>query len=495
MKKFVSLALALVMLLASTAALAYQDVTIGGVVIDAPNTPDGVSIAAGRRYVDYDTFFNNEGVFYIPDSADDLFDVPDFQKPISVSTKKTGWDITVTFDVDPDEVFVNWYGKNEVEEELNVMDRVATYTTEGHKYQPGISGAPRDISYENTRDRHLGGTAPDSYRVRMADGSTFVITSMTASNAKFSSYLKTKFAPGSDTYYRVTYADANFNSTNKDVTDAKLARTVLANAGMLARTETSPAQRQPSTSGVKTYQPQPDYVNPVPAGTETKKVSAYYVSQVFDKGQKNGMKDDKGKDMTGVTGWKVVQAYGAWVDHAAYDITAGPFETTHGRDGVWMTETITILDSDAFMSHMEGATAYYIYKNPGNSTGHYLWQVKEIYPEGDIASITAEYDNSAGHKLINYVIDYRSGDDGADLYRIKYDAKNRIIGGWVIKDGNIVYQNGSGKYFNSTWINLENWKMVKEEDLERLADFANPPRVAVWEDGINDFWGDSSSEG
>ena len=393
---------------------------------------------------------DGETVFVVPNSAAEL-DLPAFETPVSVKTKTNTntMTTTVTFGADVDEAIVNWNGAFDEDQVLEVVDRVATFSAAGHKYQPGVSGTAERASY----------TGDDVKRV---------ITS-----GKYTNYAVTLRLDG-----RYLIEDPNGHV----IATPQVARKVY--------------EAAVATGIYNQYKP--GY--------------SYFLIRV--------RVDTDGDGRNDTYMWERYITYGTKVYGAAYNVTIGNIMTTHDRDGSWLSETITVENSDVFKSGLAGAEAYVTYKKVttqwkvydvkatttdlqeihkikkystvkqektdkegvynyyhlASKTYPYLDTVTEVYPDGDVASVSAQFRNDKNKTLIHYTIEYRDGTD--NLYRIQYSPWNSLQKGWYVKNGEAVYQNGSGRYFNNTWVRLANAKLVKNSDLATFASFANPPRSA-----------------
>ncbi len=319
--------------------------------------------------------------YTVPSSSKDLEGAPEFETPISLKTKKSGTNITVTFGDEVDSAEVVWLGKKDTNEALEIVDGKATFSLSGHKYQPGVSGASRDNTLE--QETILGGLLP----VVTVDGKDYFL-GLVEAQGKFARYLDQNFFYD-HWYYHICDEDG------KDVTSAALARKILVEAGY----QTQYQEWSTISLDVKDATP---------------RNWAFYVERVYDKGEK-------------VFGWKVEQTYGTWVDGAAYIVKYGDKEVTYDRSGAWLTETITVENSDVFGMGLEGSVAKYTYKKLGNQTTHdwrkatpttyythlesnYLWQIREEYAEGEIAAITAEYLPNAGRTRLHIDIEKREAE-------------------------------------------------------------------------------------
>ncbi len=392
-----------------------------------------------------------EAYFVIPNEGVRL-NVPAWEEPVGVHTKNIDGIITVTFYSDVDSAVVHWLAHSETDEELKINGRVATYSTYGHKYQPGIAGRPLNIT--ESVAKKMGGLVIDY------EGQYAIDLGPEVTSPEMARKLVEAYVDGTDQYY---YADEyDLDPWNNPIT------------------------------GVHRIAAKP--------------VWSWFVQKTTVKGQKQPV-------------WKIMQTYGLKVDGPAYTVTAGNLITTHARTGAWMSETIVVENSDVFQSGIGGATAYVTYKKLGDSTRRvnlgttdtlqgqsydsyevtgtdadgnpvytlysnsvihrepaYLYQVKEEYAEGPIASVTAQFRADRDRTMVHYAVEYRS--ESGFVYRVQYSPANARQNGWVLKDGEVLYRNGSGRYRDTTWVNVETWKFATDPYLESFASFDRSPRTA-----------------
>ena len=439
MKKLVALMLALIMVMACTAAMA-------------------------------------EPVFQ--GSALNYEDVPAFVDPVYMRTKLSGSVITVTFGGDVDSATVIWKGYYEQNEELEIVDGVAKFDTAGHKYQPGVSGAELNITWGNSERAAFGWAGDvDTDGMTLAERITAYDPDYFATSNEFDyREVERTLEDGTPSYWDgiTVRTDANptfviseerdlqtvmgERSQQQDalvlygidpitgdvyqVTGYNEARDIIAR--QLAgedlykymdvydyRVSGNDPAYDINLNGDRRSEDLPDIATGLKDGEMTIQRSNGQTNTVFDD---DATMNIRGQGVTGVAGnvtadgaysiahslcwglrkvkvysndgtwtwgFKVIQYYGLKIDGAAYEVQIGNVTIYYDRAGKWLAETIAVENSD-FFGVGEPCTGYVTYKKmqANSNEAYWLYQIEERYAEGGTYEYAvARYKPNAGKTL------------------------------------------------------------------------------------------------
>ena len=378
-------------------------------------------------------------------SAKDFEELPEFFEPIGMKTKRGGDTVTVTLDGEVDALYVLWYNWDKelgcyvvAPEELEVVDGVAKYNAAGHKYQPGVYGAPMDISfgpYSQVREDNGWVTFANKFNALSADyymaGNGLVEdvwnsgAGRTVPPTYYFTELNTTERNQPTTYLPVANENDYFvmynRATNTIVTSYAEARKAIANVlngsdeykyidiydyrvsgraqlgasipAITARTLDDLANSSSWSGAPKNGHRLTD--NGYYADDVNKSTKYWTLEKVYDV-----------IDGEAVVGFKIIQPWGVKVEShdldygnsegGAYMVVVGDVAIFYDRAGNWIYEEITDT-GDPFGVGEEGTVIYTYTKMKAKSNERYwLSKVEVTYEEGDIAMIYQRFLPNAG---------------------------------------------------------------------------------------------------
>jgi len=370
-------------------------------------------------------------------SAKDFEELPEFFEPIGMKTKRGGDTVTVTLDGEVDALYVLWYNWDkelgcyvEAPEELEVVDGVAKYNAAGHKYQPGVYGAPMNISYGPYSEERLNSgwytfankfnaTHPQYF---MAGNGLLWDWAWGAQgyynaelNNKENPYDSTKAWTSLPVEHENDYFVMRDRVTGNIITDAKVVREAVASvlrgvdeyryidiydyrvSGVVTPPPTTPDPdiTDRSQNDAVNTSAQNSFIGDIDIDRTNKSVKYWTLEKVFDK-----------IGTESVVGFRIVQPWGVRVEShdrkyvnsegGAYEVGVGDVAIFYDRAGNWIYEEITDT-GDPFGVGEEGTVIYTYTKMKANSNERYwLSKVEVLYEEGEYSSIYQRFLPNAG---------------------------------------------------------------------------------------------------
>jgi hypothetical protein len=349
--------------------------------------------------------------FWIPKdlAAMEVEELPVSSFP-AVKTKTANGQIHVSVSPEPDTLYANWLGYGEAPETVELTDGQGVISQQGHKYQ-------------------LGARYVNSWWMNWIDGMNYAMYGETHSYedavAYFAENDAEEIADGARIIneplkgYYVYYTEDSFYFENEEdpATYHQIGDYVLEQVGNL----------------YATYEEATAAAEALGAIEYTEEKSEEYHATVYSvKG--HGVENEGGYAWLGT----VEYGHSRGLPNRAYTLLTGEYAVDYTRSGVPNYASRTTAGKDYFETGIEGATSVVSWEI-GRKKNRIL-SIRTTYPEGnDIASISLTYPQRGN--FYHYTVTYNAGE--GEMYVATYSAKDELIKAYYVKDGNVVAANSS----------------------------------------------------